>query len=482
MSVAVEKRDYTWLHLGISLILTFGIGALKPIGEITEIGMNVLGVFIGLIYGLSTIGMIWPSLIAFVCLPFTGIITTKDLIIGGWGTDTVLFMIIVLMFTKLIEITGVSRYLASWFITKRFLNGRPWLFTFFLLMAAVMVASFVNIFLAIFLVWGMFYDICKKVDFKPHEKYPTLMVIGIVLMALIGSASMPYKDNPLILLNSFTMMSGVEIDLLNYALFSLPACLLSIMVYMGICKYIFRADVSALKNFNVDMIDNSDNKLDTTKKIILGFLLAFLCLMFLPSVLPQSWLIVEILKTLGNTGTILLLFIVMWLVKVNGKRLIDFQQLASQGIIWDVVVLTMAIMPLGMLLTTDATGIKPFLMTHLTQIFQGLSPMVFIVTLVFFVVLLTNFFNNMVVALVFIPIALSFADQIGGSVIPVVYMIVVFCHCAILTPAACPFAALLFANTEWVRPKEVYMYAPIILLILVGTLVAYGYLWGLLFY
>ena len=45
---------------------------LSPIEPITEVGMTVLGVFIGMVYLWSTVDSIWPSLLGLLLVGFAG--------------------------------------------------------------------------------------------------------------------------------------------------------------------------------------------------------------------------------------------------------------------------------------------------------------------------------------------------------------------------------------------------------------------------
>ncbi|MBO4947954.1 MAG: hypothetical protein J6C83_01225 [Peptococcaceae bacterium] len=48
-SATSNKNMIYYIHIAVYLIITFGVGFLKPFGQITELGMDVLGVFIGVI-------------------------------------------------------------------------------------------------------------------------------------------------------------------------------------------------------------------------------------------------------------------------------------------------------------------------------------------------------------------------------------------------------------------------------------------------
>lgn len=67
-----SKNKIYYMHLIIYLIILFGIGLIPPFGAISVIGMKVLGVFIGTIYGWLTLGLIWPSIFSLVALGLVG--------------------------------------------------------------------------------------------------------------------------------------------------------------------------------------------------------------------------------------------------------------------------------------------------------------------------------------------------------------------------------------------------------------------------
>ena len=48
----MSKTAKHWMHCAIMFALTFGIGSLPPFGgDITDVGMKVIGTFIGVLYG-----------------------------------------------------------------------------------------------------------------------------------------------------------------------------------------------------------------------------------------------------------------------------------------------------------------------------------------------------------------------------------------------------------------------------------------------
>ena len=72
---AQTKKRYStpyMINMAITLLLMFGFGLLPPFATLTPVGMRVLGIFIGVIYGFSTCEIIWLSLFAFLAFGLSG--------------------------------------------------------------------------------------------------------------------------------------------------------------------------------------------------------------------------------------------------------------------------------------------------------------------------------------------------------------------------------------------------------------------------
>ena len=87
MSQAVKsnKNAIFYLKLAIYLLITFGFQFLPPIGQITELGMGVLGVFIGTIFGWIFFEMVWPSFMAVLALAWVGYGTISENLGAGFA-------------------------------------------------------------------------------------------------------------------------------------------------------------------------------------------------------------------------------------------------------------------------------------------------------------------------------------------------------------------------------------------------------------
>ena len=113
VNVAKNKNVFWYVNSAIVCLFVFGFGLLPAISPITPVGMKIMGIFIGVIWGWSSVGMIWPSLLGLIALSFTEITNMTQLLSIGFGTDVFPFMIIMFTVMKLIDSNGVASWIAN---------------------------------------------------------------------------------------------------------------------------------------------------------------------------------------------------------------------------------------------------------------------------------------------------------------------------------------------------------------------------------
>ena len=70
MSSTMKNNKMTYIHIAIMFAIMFIVWNLPPFGMITELGMKVLGVFLGIVYGWIFIDLFWVSFMGFAMLDF----------------------------------------------------------------------------------------------------------------------------------------------------------------------------------------------------------------------------------------------------------------------------------------------------------------------------------------------------------------------------------------------------------------------------
>lgn len=481
MSIATNTRNMLPVHILIMATFIVGFHFIPPDGDVTEGGMSLIGLFIAMLYGWTFCDMLWVSLLGIVCLPFTGLVTLPDFLASSFGSETLVFILFIFFFAGVINEVGLVDYIANKIISFKVLNGRPWLFSTFLILGAFISAAFVNAFVAIIVFWDIIFIVSERFGFNKKDKYPTLMILGVAIATSVGGAVMPYHPVPVVVLNTYSQTTGMSMDIAKYILFALPVTTLVVLVYMAACRFIFRPDLRELVHISVDFADPEKAHLNKQQKVALGFLCVFIFMIIAPSILPADFLLTRIIDTLGLAGTVFVMLIAMCWVKFNGQPMADFKKLKSH-VNYDIWVMMCFVIPFASIFTGEKTGIKESIIAAMQPILAGKSEMLFIVIVISIATILTNFANNMVVGAVFTTLIVTIGGGMGMSEAPVVAILTVASCLSFATPAACPNMAMTFALKDWVKPTDIYKYATVtVILCLVFTLII-GQIWANLIY
>ena len=458
MSLSI-KKDKTWLHVLVTLALMFGFGLLPPLGPITPMGMKVLGVFLGLLYGWNMAGFIWPSALGVVAFVLTDYMSVAQTLAAGFGSTTCVLLMFVFIFVAVVDEAGASRFIAMWFITRRAFVGKPWLLSLAFLLAAYILASTTTAVAIVLLCWGILYKMSETVGYQKGDAYPTFMTIAIVFTCVLGSVALPFRVNPLLLMGAYESASGLTVDYLHYILLSLPLSFICIVIFVLMGKWVFRVDAALLAQTDITALASPEElKLDMRQKIMLSALGAMVVLMLLPSFIPKTVAISAILTKMAPVGIVLALIVLICVVRVEGQPLFDFKAVAARSVQWETIMLCAIVLPVSSALTNESTGIQEALNLALSPIFGQAPPLVFMAMVLAVAAVLTNFANNVTVGIILIPVVYGFSSQLGANPTALVVLLSICAHFAFLTPVAAPPAAILFGNTEWVTGQEVVKY------------------------
>ena len=351
---------------------------------------------------------------------------------------------------------GLSRFISLWFITRKFVAGRPWLFSFTFLASIFILGALTSASPAALIGWSILYGVCEVCGYKKGDSYPTMMVFGIVFAAQIGQSMIPFKQVALTVFSAYETMSGMGIACL--------ICLLCALFFIVLGKYIFRPDMSKLLNLEADKLD-TDGSLNLTgvQKTVLLFLFLLVLLLLAPNFLPADFFLTRFLKAIGNTGIVILLVTVMAAIKVEGKPLLNFKVMVDSGVTWGIVLLLAFVQPLTIAMAAPGSGITDFLMQLLTPFFGESSSITFALFIGFAAVALTQVMNNGAVGVALMLVIHSFCQASGMAPELPLIMVVMGVHFAFLTPAASASAALLHGN-EWCDTKAIWKSSPLAIL------------------
>lgn len=465
-----KKFDMKYIHYGVTALIIFGSPFVPPISTITPMGMAVLGAFLGAVYGWTFLDMIWPSILGIIGLGLA--VGMGPALAAGFGNPIVVMLFIVFGLMALLTETKVTEVIARSLLSNRLTLGRPWVFVF-VFFASTAICCQLNVFVSIILFSSILLDLCKKLGYKPFSKFPAVMLMGIALSCQMGQIVIPFRSTGITLVGAFSAMTQEMPNFIEYMIFMIPMAFFMLFSYVLICRFIFRLDVKPLKNISEETLGKKE-KLNRDQKIALIFLGLNILMLSSTSFLPKAWEITQWLVKLtmfGQAGVVICTL--MLLKKEDGTKFFDFPSFASKGISWEAIFMTSFIMPMSNFLTAEGTGIKEFLV-QILQPMTSLSPYIFIVAIMVFAALVTNLANNVVLAVMILPVVITFSGQMGLSPIAISCLLFVVTQLALFTPGASVFAGMVFSNTEWVEARTLMGIGLTAVLILVVLFLAVG--------
>ncbi len=463
-----------YFHTAIVLFLMFGMGFVPSFNEnITQVGMISIGVFLGMLYGWTFVEMIWPSLLGMVAVCFTGVISVKDSFLQGFGADIVIITLLIFIFSEYLNQSGLNRYVAEWFISRKICIGRPWILCGILTFCAFLLSVFTYIFAAILVLWAIFYNTAEHVGLEKKSTYVSCILFGIVLGGALGALALPFNPMALIALNAMEATTGLTVNFAMFSVFNFVFCTLIIALYCLACKYLLRVPCPQLSAKEDKFSHLRGKKMNKNQKQSMLFLCIFLLMLLLPGILPKTWPVIKQLNMFSVSGCAALVIVALLIVRKvgsNGKEgLMNFAQVAKTGINWDVIILLAATMPVSTVLESDQSGVLEAIRLFLMNQISGINPYLAIAIIAIALCIVTQFAHNAVLLIIFIPMLCPIAVQFGINPVVLVVTLLYSVQTALLTPASSTQAAMLFANTEWVDKKDIVKLAVLSIILIMAV-------------
>ena len=460
----MKKLEKSYIHILIGLAIMFGF-RLIPVGtlpQVTEIGLSVLGIFIGTIYLWTTIDPLTSSFISLTMLCTCGFAPCAQVLQTTFGNPVVVQMFFLMVFMQGVTERRITVYIARWLMTRKIIEGKPWMFTIVMLLGTYVISVFLGAFTPILLFWPVLYGVFADVGYKPGDKYPTVMLIALVVVALLGFPVPPYMSNGLALLGNFRgllanfpALAGTTISNASYFLACILNGAIEMFLVVGIMKFVFRPDVEPLKAVTIEKLNkNPLPPMSKAQRIYFGLLVAYICCMLFPSLLPT----LPVLSFLNANSYVvgIALVTIGCAVKTEDGPLLPMGKVMG-NLVWPTYYLCVVAILIGSVLTNASTGITAFLNTILAPIFSGMSGGTFAIVLVIVTVLLTNISNSLVIGMILQPVVCTYCATAGVNAAPLITLLIfTVLSTAACTPAASPFAAMLFGNKQWLATKDVY--------------------------
>lgn len=407
----------------------------------------------------------------------TELYTVTDVFSEAYGNSLPLILISVFMLAAYLEESGLSQYIANWFISRKIGEGRPWVFTFLICAAAYVLSAFVSLYATIVIIWSIFYRICDSIGVERKSSYASMVISIVVIISSVTGMLFPFKAFSQISYGLIVNATGTnyEINFATWTLWNLVISVVLIALFFIVARFIIRPDVEAVKRAGAQFAYLRNEKMNHEQKVAMVILVIFILIQVLPSFLPTSWTIVALMQDWGIIGGVVLCMIALSVMQTKeGRPYVNIGKLISKGTSWDIVILLGAITPISSALESDETGVMATILGGLSAVLQDFSGTLFLVVVVVLFLTVTQFANNMLLMTIFIPMLSTLGLNYGIHPFVIANLIHLSAQSAFLMPGSSSQAAMIYGNTEWISNKLALKYNVSYIVIAYVVLIALG--------
>ncbi|MCD8156841.1 MAG: anion permease [Clostridiales bacterium] len=478
----VTKLDY-WVKSAIGILIMIIFHFIPGGDVITPMGMTILGIFLGTVVLWSTVGNIWPSMLALILVGLTGYAGEGSegvtaVLTTAFGTETVLSVVFCLILFAEIGQLGFSKYISSFFLKLKVQEGRPYVFMASMMLCSYIVSGLTIPLTGMLLVFPVVSETLTNLGYKKGDKAWYAMILGVYLAAAVAQPMFPFKGACLIILGVLKTILGTDVAYAPLTLFAIAMGIIIMVIYIAFIKFIVRPDFSKLKALKVDDLKGEElPPLNINQTSYLVVMIGFIIAVMLPGFVSVTTGPIGILSSLGTIGCAAAGIVILEFVHIKNKPIFGAQE-AGKSFEWSIYFLVPAAVYISGLLTDESLGIITFVKTALSPLFSGKPTIVFVILIVTLTMILTQIGANVGMAVVMMPIALIFVDEYPISPVVICLLIVFSVFIALNLPAASPYAAIMHSRKDLVSFAEIQkMYIPMLIIsILVYSFIGYGIL------
>jgi len=299
------------------------------------------------------------------------------------------------------------------------------------------------------------------------SKFGKALFMGMAYVAGAGSIiTLLGAARAAVAIGFFKDMCGKDIGFFELSYYMLPVGVIMIALLWVFFMVVLKPEKKTIPGLREKAKRLSAELGPLTRNEIVASIIIFSCI---PVLALRSF--VPILKPIDKTAIILVSTILFFITNI-----LNIEDL--EAILWNIILLFAGAMSIGFCLwKTEAAN---WLAVNWLVMFQAAPPFVFIMSIAFFVMIMTNFIMNVAAIAISLPVALVIAPYLGVAPEVILY--------ASLVTAGMPFLLLIGAapnaiayNSKMFTPGEFLKYGiPASILLMIVVAFAVKILWPLM--
>ena len=468
--------------IALALLFMFLFKYVPALNGLSTSGMQVLGIFIGVLILWLFVAIDWPSILALGALALVPELKFSSILQGAYGNQTFVFLMYTFIVTYALSKTTFIKRVALSFINSPIAAKGPWHFVTLYFASIIFVGCFISPTVLFFVYLPIVEEIYSLLGLKKGDKLASMLMMGTVIMCGISSGMTPIAHVfPLIAMGLYEDMYQVSVNYASFMAIAIPVGILSSILSIVMFKWLLKPDMSALKDFNVKSLIGVEGELNTREKAIIAIFGLVVLLWVLPGfgkAFLKSGMLYDVLKYIDHFGTAmppLIGIILLSIIVVDGKPLLNFKEAMSEGVSWPSLIMCATTLALGSAITNTDIGITTWLSANLSPIISTLSPMMMVFIFTLWAALQTNVSSNMVTSTFVSTAALAITAGIKGiNVAGVIVIIGIMASYSFATPPAMPCVAVA-SSSGWTDTQSMmkYGFTAMLIAVIIATFIGY---------
>lgn len=471
-------KKVTWYL--IAILACAGVIALVPSGNgLTPAGVRMLGVFLGAIILWLTvndrIGVLFLSLVgvvAVVGMPYQEAAATSIL------NDSTVICFLALLLAEGLNATGAMEYLSKWLLSRKVIEGHPYVFILFIMVAGILLGMLTAVGMAVVFLFAFARQLLKAAQIEPGNPIFLGTMLGILWTYVYGEMMLPYKSVTAQFIVGVGAGMGYTIQGVHYMMLGVPLCILALAFSLLLIRLFLHPTAADFSRYEVATMreELKEKPLSRAGKLALGCTCLTFLLLLVQSMTTIPW-VANYLAPLGSVVCYLIPLVLLCLIHTDGRPLLDLSD-GVKRVSWDMVFFLANIMLFATTISRPEFGITACLQKLLTDAISFASPLLLFAVAILVVGLLTNITSNYALASLGAAIFTPLLAAMGLSPEVTTVAIGQIAFCAFLTPAGGLGPAVIFGSGE-VSVKEAFLPNVVMLLLMMGSTIVLGYLMAL---
>ena len=442
---------------GVGFFLLFCNKLLPPLWGLSPQGFSAVCIVAGMMVLLVFVDMTWPLFAGIVAYVVNGVYSLEETLAMSVGQSIFWFVVLVGLVLQAVSATGVLRRAALACVSLPVAKRNPWALIAVIYVLTLALGSVMDPTALILIVTQPVIEIFDLLGIKKGDRSAALIMVGLLTVDCWAYGITPIGHPlPLVMIESFSAYA--PIDYLGYCLVGFAGGIAWIAVVLLVMRFVLNVDLEPFRNFDASKMPDSGGKVGKRAVASIALYGACVVLWLAPGV-AQGFApdVYEFFNGIGTLVPLLAVLVVMCLARVEGKPLLELSKEIPNAP-WPAACVVGAALMVGSSINDPTLGITSRLGHVLSSSLGGVPAIVYVMVILGFCVLMTNFTSDMVSALVAssVSVLLIGNGSVEGINAAALCVSVSIAACtAYMTPPACAQAAIL-AGQGYVSPGRLF--------------------------